>query len=73
MTTSRLDLGREIEDALGWLSHQQRDLSEVQRLLDTAHNGGRVPLDVFDDAVRALSEQQTAAAELLRRVRKELK
>jgi hypothetical protein len=73
MATSRLDLGREIEDALGWLSHQQRDLSEVQRLLDTARNGGRVPIDVFDNALKALSEQQSAAAEQLRKVRRELK
>lgn len=73
MATSRVDLGRDIEDALGWLSHQQRDLCEVQRLIDTARNGGSVPLDVFDDAVRAIAEQQNAAAEQLRRVRGKLK
>ena len=69
MRTSRTELGREIEDALGWLSHQQRDLCEVRTLIETARNGGRVPIDVFDDAIRAISEQQNAAAEQLRRVR----
>jgi hypothetical protein len=73
MATSRLQLGREIEDALGWLSHQQRELAEIRKLIDTAHNGGRVPLDVFDDAIHALTEQQSHAAEQLRRVRRELK
>jgi hypothetical protein len=73
MTTSRIDLGREIEDALGWLSHQQRDLSEVQRLLDTARNGGRVPYDVLIGVLGDISREQEQAAEQLRRVRGKLK
>lgn len=73
MPTSRTQLGREIEDALGWLSHQQRELAEIRRLIDTVQNGGRVPIDVFDDAINAVTEQQSHAAEQLRRVRRELK
>jgi hypothetical protein len=72
MTTSRVNLGREIEDALGWLSNQQRDLGEVHRLLDTARNGGSVPYDVLLTVLSDISREQEQAAEQLRRVRRNL-
>jgi hypothetical protein len=72
MTISRIDLGRDIEDALGWLSSQQRDLSEVRRLIDTAQRGGWVPYDVLDSVLNEISREQEQAAEQLRRVRRSL-
>lgn len=66
------EIGREIEDALGWLSHQERGLSEVQKLIDTARNGGKVPLDVLDNAVHAVQAHHTAAATQLKRIRGKL-
>lgn len=66
------EIGREIEDALGWFLHQERDLSEVKRLIETVRKGGKVPLDVFDNAVEAVHHRHIAAAEQLRRVREKL-
>jgi hypothetical protein len=72
MANSRSSLGNDIEDALGWLSHQQRDLDEVQRLLDTARSGGRVPYDVLMTVLKDVSREQEQAAEQLRRARGKL-
>ncbi len=67
------EIGREIEDALGWLSHQERELSEVYKLMGTARNGGKVPLDVLDNAISAVQAHHHAAADQLKRIRGKLK
>lgn len=70
---TRTELGREIEDALGYLSSQERGLSEVQQLIETVRKGGRVPVDVFDRALQAIAAEQRGAAAQLKKIRGELK
>jgi hypothetical protein len=62
-----------MEEVLADFSTQQTELAIAHKLMDTAKNGGKVPLAVLEDAINRLDQKHHIAAESLRQLKARLR
>lgn len=62
-----------VEEVLADFSTQQTELDIAHKLMDTARNGGKVPLAVLEETINRLDRKHHAAAEALRDLKTRLR
>ncbi len=63
----------DIEEVLADVSGQRSEIETAYKLMDTARNGGKVPLSVLEDVIKRLDTKNHAAAETLKQLKVKLK
>ena len=53
----------DIEEVLADVSGQRSEIETAYKLMDTARNGGKVPLSVLEDVIKRLDTKNHAAAD----------